>query len=290
MLYVVATPIGNLGDISQRALEILENCDIVAAEDTRHTQKLLSHFNIKKPLISYYEHNKVAREPLLIEKLTNGENIALVSDAGTPGISDPGADLIKAATDAGIEVSMIPGPVAGIMALVLSGLPTDKFVFEGFIGTDNKKRQEFADMIVAETRTVIIYEAPHRLLKTLEFLEKNVCNRKIAVCRELTKTHEEVLRGTAAEHIIHFTENEPRGEFVLVIEGTDKNASRTEAAVVTAQDVYDKFNEISKDSLNKGLRRKKNDIIKEVAASFNIPKNQAYDMYEEINRQTQGDL
>ena len=290
MLYVVATPIGNLGDISQRALEILENCDIVAAEDTRHTQKLLSHFNIKKPLISYYEHNKVAREPLLIEKLTNGENIALVSDAGTPGISDPGADLIKAATDAGIEVSMIPGPVAGIMALVLSGLPTDKFVFEGFIGTDNKKRQEFADMIVAETRTVIIYEAPHRLLKTLEFLEKNICNRKIAVCRELTKTHEEVLRGTAAEHIIHFTENEPRGEFVLVIEGTDKNASRTEAAVVTAQDVYDKFNEISKDSLNKGLRRKKNDIIKEVAASFNIPKNQAYDMYEEINLQTRGDL
>jgi 16S rRNA (cytidine1402-2'-O)-methyltransferase len=290
MLYVVATPIGNLGDISQRALEILENCDIVAAEDTRHTQKLLSHFNIKKPLISYYEHNKVAREPLLIEKLTNGENIALVSDAGTPGISDPGADLIKAATDAGIEVSMIPGPVAGIMALVLSGLPTDKFVFEGFIGTDNKKRQEFADMIVAETRTVIIYEAPHRLLKTLEFLEKNVCNRKIAVCRELTKTHEEVLRGTAAEHIIHFTENEPRGEFVLVIEGADKNASRTEAAVVTAQDVYDKFNEISKDSLNKGLRRKKNDIIKEVAASFNIPKNQAYDMYEEINLQTRGDL
>ncbi|MBR3918253.1 MAG: 16S rRNA (cytidine(1402)-2'-O)-methyltransferase [Clostridia bacterium] len=290
MLYVVATPIGNLGDISQRALEILENCDIVAAEDTRHTQKLLSHFNIKKPLISYYEHNKVAREPLLIEKLTNGENIALVSDAGTPGISDPGADLIKAATDAGIEVSMIPGPVAGIMALVLSGLPTDKFVFEGFIGTDNKKRQEFADMIVAETRTVIIYEAPHRLLKTLEFLEKNVCNRKIAVCRELTKTHEEVLRGTAAEHIIHFTENEPRGEFVLVIEGADKNASRTEAAIVTAQDVYDKFNEISKDSLNKGLRRKKNDIIKEVAASFNIPKNQAYDMYEEINLQTRGDL
>ena len=290
MLYVVATPIGNLGDISQRALEILENCDIVAAEDTRHTQKLLSHFNIKKPLISYYEHNKVAREPLLIEKLTNGENIALVSDAGTPGISDPGADLIKAATDAGIEVSMIPGPVAGIMALVLSGLPTDKFVFEGFIGTDNKKRQEFADMIVAETRTVIIYEAPHRLLKTLEFLEKNVCNRKIAVCRELTKTHEEVLRGTAAEHIIHFTENEPRGEFVLVIEGADKNSSRTEAAIVTAHDVYDKFNEISKDSLNKGLRRKKNDIIKEVAASFNIPKNQAYDMYEEINLQTRGDL
>ena len=139
MLYIVSTPIGNLGDISQRALEILENCDIVAAEDTRHTQKLLMHFGIKKPLISYYEHNKASRGPILIEKLQNGENIALVSDAGTPGISDPGADLIKLAIDADIQVSMAPGPVAGIMALVLSGLNTDKFVFEGFIGTDNKK-------------------------------------------------------------------------------------------------------------------------------------------------------
>lgn len=290
MLYVVATPIGNLGDISQRALEILENCDIVAAEDTRHTQKLLSHFNIKKPLISYYEHNKVAREPLLIEKLTNGKNIALVSDAGTPGISDPGADLIKAATDAGIEVSMIPGPVAGIMALVLSGLPTDKFVFEGFIGTDNKKRQEFADMIVAETRTVIIYEAPHRLLKTLEFLEKNVCNRKIAVCRELTKTHEEVLRGTATSHIAHFTENEPRGEFVLVIEGANKKLLSEETTPITAEDIFNKFNEISENDKACGFRRKKNDIIKDVAAHFSLPKNKVYDMYEEINQQTQGDL
>ena len=152
MLYVVATPIGNLGDISPRALEVLENCDLIAAEDTRHTQKLLSHFDIKKPLVSYYEHNKVARGPVLIEKLHSGENIALVSDAGTPGISDPGADLIKAATDEGLEVSMIPGPVAGIMALVLSGLPTDKFVFEGFIGTDNKKKQEFKNQRVFLSR------------------------------------------------------------------------------------------------------------------------------------------
>ena len=290
MLYVVATPIGNLGDISQRALEVLENCDVIAAEDTRHTQKLLMHFGIKKPLISYYEHNKTVRGPVLIEKLLNGENIALVSDAGTPGISDPGADLIKTATDMGLEVSMIPGPVAGITALVLSGLPTDKFVFEGFIGTDNKKKQEFADMIVTETRTVIIYEAPHRLLKTLEFLSNHIKERKIAVCRELTKTHEEVLRGTAAYHIAHFTENEPRGEFVLVIEGADKKLLNEEKTEVTAEDVFNKFNEIAENDKNCGVRRKKNDIIKDVATHFNLPKNKVYDMYEEINRQTQGDL
>ena len=290
MLYVVATPIGNLGDISQRALEILENCDVVAAEDTRHTQKLLSHFNIKKPLISYYEHNKIARGPLLLEKLRNGENIALVSDAGTPGISDPGADLIKAATDEGLEVTMIPGPVAGIMALVLSGLPTDKFVFEGFIGTDNKKRHEFAEMIATEMRTVIIYEAPHRLLKTLEFLEEIIQDRRIVVCRELTKTHEEVLRGTAKEHITHFTENEPRGEFVLVIEGSKEKTSRGLIEETTAEDIFNKFNELSEKYTSEGVRRKKNDIIKEVAVFFNIPKNQAYDMYEEINQQTQDDL
>ena len=279
MLYIVSTPIGNLGDISQRALEILENCDIVAAEDTRHTQKLLMHFGIKKPLISYYEHNKASRGPILIEKLQNGENIALVSDAGTPGISDPGADLIKLAIEADIQVSMAPGPVAGIMALVLSGLNTDKFVFEGFIGTDNKKRNEFAEMISSERRTVIIYEAPHRLLKTLEFLEKYLGNRKIAVCRELTKTHEEIRRGTAAEHIEHFTENDPRGEFVLVIEGaSEEKHPQTE---ITAEDVFNKFNEISDSYKAEGIKRSKNDILKEVATFYNLPKNQIYSMYEE---------
>lgn len=290
MLYVVATPIGNLGDISQRALEVLENCDVIAAEDTRHTQKLLMHFGIKKPLISYYEHNKTVRGPVLIEKLANGENIALVSDAGTPGISDPGADLIKAATDAGLEVSMIPGPVAGITALVLSGLPTDKFVFEGFIGTDNKKKQEFADMIVSETRTVIIYEAPHRLVKTLEFLANYIGERKVAVCRELTKSHEEILRGTVASHIAHFSENEPRGEFVLVIEGADKKTLNEETVPTTAEDIFNKFNEIAESDKASGIRRKKNDIIKDVAAYFNLPKNKVYDMYEEVNQQTQGGL
>lgn len=287
MLYVVATPIGNLGDISQRALEVLENCDLVAAEDTRHTQKLLTHFGIKKPLISYYEHNKAARGPLLLEKLQSGQNIALVSDAGTPGISDPGADLIKAATDAGLDVTMIPGPVAGIMALVLSGLSTDKFVFEGFIGTDNKKRRDFADMISAESRTVIIYEAPHRLLKTLELLENSIGNRLIAVCRELTKTHEEVLRGTANEHISHFIANEPRGEFVLVIEGAKEQPCCSSLKSVTADDIFNKFNELSNEYASNGIRHKKNDIIKEVAAFYNIPKNQAYALYEEINQQIQ---
>ncbi len=280
MLYIVSTPIGNLGDISQRALEILENCDIIAAEDTRHTQKLLTHFGIKKPLISYYEHNKASRGPLLIEKLQNGENIALVSDAGTPGISDPGSDLIKQAIDADIKVSMAPGPVAGIMALVLSGLNTDKFVFEGFIGTDNKKRNEFAEMIAHERRTVIIYEAPHRLLKTLEFLANHIGERKLAVCRELTKTHEEIRRGTAKEHIEYFSENEPRGEFVLVIEGSTAEKNPLEQA--TAEDIFNKFNEINNKCKIDGVKRSKNDILKEVATFYKLPKNQVYAMYEEF--------
>ena len=150
MLYVVATPIGNLGDLSVRAREILSSCDLIAAEDTRRTQKLLTHFQIRKPLISYYEHNKASRGPLLLEKLRSGQTIALVSDAGTPGISDPGADLIRAAVAEDLPVSMAPGPVAGIMALVLSGLPTERFVFEGFIGTDRKSREAFAEMIASE--------------------------------------------------------------------------------------------------------------------------------------------
>lgn len=282
MLYVVATPIGNLGDITERALEILKNCDLIAAEDTRHTQKLLMHFGIKKPLISYYEHNKIARAPILLEKLKNGENIALVSDAGTPGISDPGADLIKSAADAGIDISMAPGPVAGITALVLSGLPTDKFVFEGFIGTDKKKQQEFADMIESETRTVIIYEAPHRLLKTLDFLNVHIGDRKTAVCRELTKAHEEIRRGTVKEHIEHFTANEPRGEFVIVIEGAKQEISRLEAS---SEDIFNKTNEIINSFSEKGIKKSKNDALRETAAFFGITKNQAYTMYEEINRQ-----
>lgn len=278
MLYVVATPIGNLGDISARALEILSGCDLIAAEDTRHTQKLLSHFQIKRPLISYYEHNKASRGPMLLEKLQRGETIALVSDAGTPGISDPGADLVKAAAEAGIPVSMAPGPVAGIMALVLSGLPTDKFVFEGFIGTENKNRMEFAKMIAAEKRTVVLYEAPHRLLKTLELLREAVPGRQTAVCRELTKTYEEIRRGTPAEQIAYFTAQEPRGEFVIVIEGAGGELA---GETVSPEEVYQKTERILKEALDGGLRKSKNEALKEAATELGISKNQAYAMYEE---------
>lgn len=280
MLYVVATPIGNLGDISNRALETLLSCDIIAAEDTRHTQKLLTHFQIKKPLISYYEHNKASRGPVLMEKLQSGANIALVSDAGTPGISDPGADLIKEASEAGIPVTLIPGPVAGIMALVLSGISTDKFVFEGFIGTDNKKRADFAKLISTEKRTVIIYEAPHRLLKTLKLLEEAAAGRKIAVCRELTKTYEEIRRANAAEHIKHFTENPPKGEFVLVIEGAPDGVTAADDNI-RPETVYVETEEIMKKALESGERKSKNEALKEAAKKLNLSRNDAYAMYEE---------
>lgn len=282
MLYIVATPIGNLGDISQRALEILSECDLIAAEDTRRTQKLLSYYQIRKPLLSYHEHNKISRGPVFIEKLLQGENIALVSDAGTPGISDPGADLIRLATEQGIPVTMAPGPVAGIMALVLSGLPAERFVFEGFIGTDNKKRAAFSKQIAAETRTTILYEAPHRLLKTLQLLAEAVGGRRIAVCRELTKTHEEIRRGTASDHLSYFTENEPRGEFVLVIEGAilSDMAAGNGSSTATSEDVYRITEEILEESSGIG----KKEALKEAAARLNLSKNQAYALYEEAKQ------
>lgn len=282
MLYIVATPIGNLGDISQRALEILSECDLIAAEDTRRTQKLLSYYQIRKPLLSYHEHNKISRGPVLIEKLLKGESIALVSDAGTPGISDPGADLIQLATEQGIPVTMAPGPVAGIMALVLSGLPAERFVFEGFIGTENKKRTAFSKQIAAETRTTILYEAPHRLLKTLQLLEEAAGGRRIAVCRELTKTHEEIRRGTASDHLAYFTENEPRGEFVLVIEGAilSDTAAGNGSSTATSEDVYRITEEILEESSGIG----KKEALKEAAARLNLSKNQAYTLYEEAKK------
>ena len=230
MLYVVATPIGNLEDISARALRILSEVELIAAEDTRHTLGLLTHFGIKKPLVSYYEHNKLSRGPELLAKLENGADIALVSDAGLPGICDPGYELIKSCIDAGIEVTVVPGPCACVTALVLSGLPTDGFVFEGFIGTDNKRRRAFFERLRNEPRTTVCYEAPHRILKTLAELEKLFADagepdRRVAILRELTKTHEEALRGTATELITRFENEPPRGEFVLCIAGADDTAS-----------------------------------------------------------------
>lgn len=277
MLYVVPTPIGNLGDITMRSLEVLSSCDAIAAEDTRHTLKLLTHFNIKKPIISYFEHNKISRGKELIARLCAGENIAVVSDAGMPGISDPGADLIKLAVENNIEVSVLPGACAGITALVASALPTDKFVFEGFIGTDNKKINLFTAMIKKETRTVIIYEAPHRIMKTLALLGENIGKRRIAVCRELTKLHEEIFRGTCAEATEHFTENPPKGEFVIIIEGAGEDETSS-VCEMSDEEIYNKVNDLRASGVGR------NDALKQVAEACGKSRNEVYDICEKVKK------
>lgn len=221
-LYLVATPIGNLDDITLRALKVLKECDFVAAEDTRVTGKLLSAYEIKKPCVTYEEHTKRSAGEVILRRLKEGESCALVTDAGTPGISDPGEDLIKLCLDNGVAVVPIPGACAVINALIVSGLSTRRFVFEGFLqGKDREKKERLSDL-AGEKRTLLFYEAPHRLVETLAMMaEAFGRDRRIALCRELTKLNEEVLRLTLSEAVTHFTENPPRGEFVLVIEGAD---------------------------------------------------------------------
>ena len=220
-LYLIATPIGNLEDMSFRGVRLLREVDLIAAEDTRHTIKLLNHFEIKKPMISYFEHNKMEKGDYLLKQLLEGKNIALVSDAGTPGISDPGEELVKLAVTNEVTVTMIPGPVACVTGLVLSGLSTGKFVFEGFLPVNKKKRKEIILSLKDETRTLLFYEAPHKLLNTLRDLYENLGNRKISIARELTKKFEEITRGSLTEAINKFEKITPKGEFVLVIEGIE---------------------------------------------------------------------
>ena len=228
ILYLCATPIGNLKDISFRVLEILKSVDVVAAEDTRNSIKLFNHFEINTPLTSYHEYNKVEKAVKLIEMLKSGQNIALITDAGTPGISDPGEVLVRMCHEEGITVTSLPGPVACIDALILSGFSTRRFVFEGFLPREKKERAEILAEIGKETRTVILYEAPHHLKGTLEDLRALGDERNIALCRELTKKYEEISRKTIAEAIEYYKDNEPRGEYVLVIEGLDKAALKEE--------------------------------------------------------------
>lgn len=219
-LYLVATPIGNLEDITFRAVRILKEADLVAAEDTRHTGKLLHHFQIETPQISYHQHNARSRIPQLIEKLQAGKTVALVSDAGMPGISDPGYGLVCACAEAGIVVSPIPGPAAVVSAIAASALPSDRFTFEGFLPTKGKPRTERLSQLATEPRTMVLYESPHRLLKTLAELQMHLGrDRRVTVARELTKRYEEFWRGTLSEAIAHFTETEPRGEFTVAIAG-----------------------------------------------------------------------
>lgn len=265
-LYICPTPIGNLEDITLRTLRILKEVDLIAAEDTRHTIKLLNHYEIKNPLISYHEHNKREKGNKLIGKLENGLNIALVTDAGTPGISDPGEDIISLAIDEGIDVVALPGATASITALVISGLPTDKFVFEGFLPSKKNDRIKELERLKTETRTIILYESPYRVVNLLEDMKKVFGNRKISISRELTKIYEETFRGTIDEGLNKFMEEKPRGEFILIVDGGD----------LIETDPYENISikEHLKSYIDDGLTKK--DAVKKVADLRDIPKNLVY--------------
>lgn len=231
-LTLVGTPIGNLSDFSPRALEALRECDFIAAEDTRVTLKLLNHFGITKPLVSYFEHNKRERGEVICARLLAGENAVLVTDAGMPAISDPGEQLVDQCHERGIPVGVVPGPTAMATALAVAGLPTGRFAFEGFLSMNKRSRREHLDSLRGEPRTMVFYEAPHKLLSTLEDLLAVLGDRRVALVRELTKIHEEVARTTLREAVIRYAENAPRGEFVLVVEG----AAPTERPPMTAEE------------------------------------------------------
>ncbi|MBR4862966.1 MAG: 16S rRNA (cytidine(1402)-2'-O)-methyltransferase [Oscillospiraceae bacterium] len=268
MLYLVPTPIGNLGDISIRCRETLEKADFIAAEDTRVSLKLLNHLGIKKSLVSYYEHNKAQKGNVILERILAGETCALVSDAGSPAISDPGEELVKQCAEAGITVCAIPGPCAVITALSISGQATGRFCFEGFLSTAKKSRREHLESLVTEQRTMIFYEAPHKLMSTLEDMAAVFGpERPISLCRELTKLHEEVVRTTLGGAIELYTAQPPKGEFVLVLAG----AQPPEKEEFTAQDAATRVAELIKT----GMSRK--DAIKQTAKELNMPKNAVYD-------------
>ncbi len=227
-LYLCATPIGNLDDITLRVLETLKSVDLIAAEDTRHSIKLLNHFNIKTPMTSYHEYNKVEKARYLVEKMREGVNVALITDAGTPGISDPGEELVRQCHEAGIELTSLPGPAACITALTISGLPTRRFCFEAFLPTDKKEKQWILEELKTETRTIVLYEAPHHLLRTLRELYEALGDRKATICRELTKKYETAFLTTLGGAIRYYEENEPKGECVIVLEGRSIGELRAE--------------------------------------------------------------
>ena len=266
-LYLVATPIGNLGDFSPRAVETLEAVDFIAAEDTRVSVKLLNHFSIKKPLVSYHEHNHVSAGQSILARLLAGESCALVTDAGTPAVSDPGEDLVRLCAEAGVEVLSVPGCCAAVNALAVSGLPTGRFTFEGFLTVNRKSRRAHLDSLRDERRTMIFHEAPHKLCATLEDLRDTFGKeRRIALCRELTKLHEETVRCTLEEAVERYREAPPKGEFVLVVEGApeaDVSAADPEAALARVLD------------LRRGGMRLK-DAAKAVAGETGLSKNELY--------------
>ena len=270
-LYLVATPIGNLSDLSERALKVLSEVDFIAAEDTRNSMRLLSHFGISKPLVSYYEHNKRERGEEIVTRLLGGESCALITDAGTPAISDPGEDLVRLCAERGITVTSVPGACAMVNALALSALSTSRFVFEGFLPVSKKERRERLSTLEKEERTFILHEAPHKLKVTLKELSSILgAERKIAICRELTKLNEEIVRTTLGEAVELYSEREPRGEYVLVIEGAgilkcDRDNEELDLSALK--------NEVDLRCRN---GESKNRAIKAVAEAHGISKNQLY--------------
>ena len=272
-LYLCATPIGNLEDITFRAVRTLKEVDVIAAEDTRNSIKLLNHFEIKTPLTSYHEFNKYDKAKVLVNRILGGENVALITDAGTPGISDPGEELVRQCYEAGVEVTSLPGAAACITALTLSGLSTRRFVFEAFLPNDKKEKAAILEELRSETRTIILYEAPHRLKKTITELVPILGNRKLTVVQELTKLHENVFLTTIEEALDYYQENEPRGEFVLVIEGKKlEEIKKEKEAFFQEMDV----NEHMKIYLDKGMDKK--EAMKAVAVDRGIPKREVYKM------------
>ena len=270
-LYLVATPIGNLADISERALKVLSEVDFIAAEDTRNTQKMLMRFEISKPLVSYFEHNKAQRGEQICDRLLAGESCALVTDAGTPAISDPGEDIVRLCAERGIPVTSVPGASAGICALTLSALSTVRFCFEGFLPMKKSDRKERLEKLSNEDRTMIFHEAPHKLRDTLDDFEKYFgSDRKISLCRELTKLNEEVMRVTVGEAIAYYKENDPRGEYVLVVEGATLT---TDSSALSDVSIEEQVLIYMKGGMSKM------DAVKKTAKERGIPKNDVYKLF-----------
>lgn len=272
-LYLCATPIGNLGDVSARCLEIFNSVDLIAAEDTRRTIQLLNHFNISKPLTSYHEHNKREKGEYIIKLLLDGKNVAQVSDAGTPAISDPGEDLVKLCIENNINVTSIPGPVAGINALILSGLPTRRYAFEGFLSVNKRHRKEHLLSVKNDTHTLIFYEAPHKLTYTLSDMFEVFGDRKIALARELTKLHEEIIRTTLKEAQSLYEDRSPRGEYVIVVEGAAETEEAEEENPLNALSITEHVEKYIAD----GMTSK--DAVKQAAKDRNIAKREVYNEY-----------
>lgn len=270
-LYLCATPIGNLEDMTFRAVRTLREVDLIAAEDTRNSIRLLNHFDIHTPMTSYHEFNKYDKGRYLVQQMLEGKNVAVITDAGTPGISDPGYELVVLCRDAGIEVTALPGCVAATTALTISGLPTRRFVFEGFLPTEKKELKEALERLKPETRTIILYEAPHRLVKTLELLNETFGDRRVSICRELTKKHEQVFSTTLQEGLAYYEENEPKGECVLILAGADaEQIKKKEQQDWCSLDIHEHM-EIY---LEQGIEKK--DAMKLVAKDRGITKREVY--------------